>query len=193
MDTNDLKITNHAKERYAERIMGYTDRNEILRYAQTNEEKITTDLKKMVEYGTCIYEGENFFEKNKNHCAVYVSHTWVVIVDTTNQNLITLFSVNLGFGKELNETYVQTALKDLEEKTNVYKAAVSNYENDVTNYNSMIEENKEKIQEYQQFIKNLTTQNDAYAEIRDTLYTSVKEAKMEMRNSIHKLVQKKPV
>ena len=49
-----IEITKHAEERYVERIMGYSERGDIISYIAENKDLIAERLNKMVEFGTEI-------------------------------------------------------------------------------------------------------------------------------------------
>lgn len=53
-----LHISNHAKERYAERNMHAT-KLEVPMFVDKYDTKIQDDISKMVEYGELIYTGNN--------------------------------------------------------------------------------------------------------------------------------------
>lgn len=61
-----IEVTQHAKERYAERIMEKDSALDIKRYVLQNEEKIKTDLAKMVFYGEIVYTGKQLAESPEN-------------------------------------------------------------------------------------------------------------------------------
>ena len=50
-------ISNHSKQRYAERIMGKED-IDVNRFITLNEDKIKTDINKLIQYGEMIYSGK---------------------------------------------------------------------------------------------------------------------------------------
>lgn len=55
-NTIKYTISKHCKERYAERIMGKED-VDLNRFITLNEEKIQTDINKLISYGELIYQG----------------------------------------------------------------------------------------------------------------------------------------
>lgn len=53
-----MDITNHAKERYVERIKGILGKNEIKQYIVQNEDKIEEHILKLYEYSEKIFTGQ---------------------------------------------------------------------------------------------------------------------------------------
>lgn len=56
-ETIEYKISDHAKKRYTERIIGKDDQIEVNRFITENKDKIKTDINKMIQYGNMIYAG----------------------------------------------------------------------------------------------------------------------------------------
>ena len=143
-----LQISQHAKERYAERIMNKTDKTEIAAYVNTHEEKIQTDISKMIEFGSKIYEGNTSNQTKTAYVVVYLNGTWVVLVDPKQNKVITLYTVDLMVGKEINDTYM-TLIKD----------KIESLKNDISSTVNKLEGNnkdlKESIDEEENEYKNL--------------------------------------
>lgn len=57
MENEKYQVSAHCKTRYAERIMGKEEKSDVVRFVSLNEDKINTDINKMIEYGNCIYSG----------------------------------------------------------------------------------------------------------------------------------------
>lgn len=53
-----MNITNHAKERYIERLKGINNRNEIKQYLAQNEEIIENHILKLYEYSEKVFTGQ---------------------------------------------------------------------------------------------------------------------------------------
>ena len=118
METNEsvikYTISNHCKQRYAERIMGKDDNIDINRFITLNEEKIQTDISKMINYGELIYTGRQTQKDGKGSILdVFLKDTWVILVDSRTKNVITLFKVDLYLGDEFNRIYVSKMMEKL--------------------------------------------------------------------------------
>lgn len=117
----DLQISQHAKERYAERIMDKNDKTEIALFINTHEDKILNDISKMIEFGTKIYEGPTSNQTKSAYVVVYLNGTWVVIVDPKPNKVITLYTVDLMVGKDFNDMYMGL----IKDKINNIKATIN--------------------------------------------------------------------
>ena len=98
-NTVEYNISTHAKQRYAERIMGKED-IDINRFVTLNEDKIKTDINKLISYGDLIYTGK---QNKGNVVDVYIKDCWVIIADNKAKNVITIFKIDLGLDDEFNK------------------------------------------------------------------------------------------
>ena len=100
---NTYKISTHAKNRYAERLLNKDDNNDIQRFIVENEEKIQTDINKMILYGERIYSGKQSQKDGKGKVLdVYVKDLWIVLVDAQSEVVVTLYKVDLGLDDDFN-------------------------------------------------------------------------------------------
>lgn len=51
MELTNYKVSNHAKQRYTERLLNKEDTNSVNKFIAENEEKIKTDLNHMITRG----------------------------------------------------------------------------------------------------------------------------------------------
>ena len=186
-------ISNHAKQRYAERIMGRDDTTEINRYVNLNEEKIKTDINKMITYGELIYTGIQ--HKNDKKLAapvdVYVKDCWVVIADNKIKNVITLYKIDLGVDDEFNKLYINKML----EKLNTAKKAADEIRHQIEEenlgYTEIIEESEISIKQYRSMINNLEKLIDGYNIVLSNNTARVAEADMATAEVLNTLIGKK--
>ena len=73
----EYKISRHAQERYAERIMGKENEVDINRFITLNEEKIKTDIHKLINFGMIIYTGKQSQKDKTNVIDVYLKDCWI--------------------------------------------------------------------------------------------------------------------
>ena len=186
------KISRHASERYAERIMGKDDTIEINRYVTLNEDKIKTDINKMIEYGDMIYRGKSAAKNGKNNMLdVYLKDCWVVLVDKSSETVVTLYKIDLELGDEFNRTYINKML----EKLNTYKAKLEEVKLQVLNetnmYSEMLHDAETQIKEYRGMIKNLEELSIGYKSIIDNNIVKETQANREVAEVVNSLIGKK--
>ena len=116
---NLYTISRHAMERYSERLMGKEENIDINRFITLNEEKIKTDINKMIQFGDLIYTGKQYKSKDgKNANAVvdvFLRDCWIVLADSKSKNVITLYKIDLGLDDEFNKIYISKMLERLSE------------------------------------------------------------------------------
>lgn len=186
------KISNHAKTRYAERILNKSDNNEIQRFIATNEEKIKTDVNKLIHYGEMIYTGMQSQKDGKgNVLNVYLKDCWVVLVDNKSEVVVTLYKVDLGCGDDFNNQYISKLLDKLNDSKE--KLAVTQLEVNIesSTYREMLSDAQAQINEYKYFIKNLEEMCSAYQTILDNNTVKISQANRVVADVINTIVGKK--
>ena len=193
MDTEENKfiLTKHVKKRYVQRIVGKEDQNEILRYLNLYDEKITTDILKMLQYAELIYSGKSFTEYNKTETDVYLNGTWIIIVGHNTQSIITLYKIDLGVGEDFNKEYVKKLREEYEEIKQIIDKDKEEIESTNEEMTKHIEENNRLIESYKSQIKTLEDQNESYKILLETSQDRMDIRENELRKVIGKMVGRK--
>lgn len=187
-DNGSLRITKHAKERYAQRIMSRDD-TDVAVYVAQNEEKIVADINKMVEFGTMLYSGLPS-RTGQNPTDVYLSGFWVVLVDSTQDCVITLYRIDLGLGDEFNGAFLCKSLEEIETAKDELVAREDEVLETVEMYVEMIEENISEIDRMKKSIKSLESLNESYQDIIDNINVMADKARSKLHNAINNLIKK---
>jgi hypothetical protein len=181
-----INISNHAAMRYAERIADRDSLVDINIYVQQNLEKIEEDINTMLKHSELIYRGKT--GKDKGITDVYLSGTWVILVDTAKNKVITLYKVDFGVGEDFNKQYIQRVLErmnkhkqELEDK----KEQIATQRND---YLTIIKENEIQIAEYRTAIKNLEKINIDYKEIVEDMDAECSHLEFAVRHDVEDLM-----
>lgn len=188
----EYKISNHAMQRYAERIVGKEDNLDINRYVTLNEQKIKSDINKMINYGDLIYAGKQSQKDGKGNVVdVYLRNCWIVLVDGREKNVITLYKIDLGLDDGFNQIYISKMM----EKLNANKETLANVQRQVqaesNTYRIMISEAETQIKEYRGMIKNLEELCAGYKTIIDNNCVKVTQANKDVVDVLNTLIGKR--
>lgn len=186
-----LKLSNHAKERFAERIMDKDNKADVLVFIQKNEQKIKEDIFKMITYGELLYSGKPTVDYNKQPVDIFLKDTWVIIVDIAKQNVVTLYSIDLGLGDEFNKEYINRLLEKLKQAKERHEEALIGINTQTETYNRIIKENIEQINNYRQIVKNLEKQNQGFMDVIESLRIENTAAERGVRDVIATMTGKK--
>lgn len=192
--TNELyAVSKHCKERYAERILNKSNNNEIQKFIIENENKIITDISKLIKYGKVIYSGKQTQKdiKNNNVIDVYLKDAWVVLVDSKFRNVITLYKIDLGCDEEFNLQYINKMVDKLNESKENLARVTEEVNNETATYRDLIKDSTTQISEYRTMIKNLEKLCEGYQTIIDNNDVKIAQANMEVVNIVNKLIGKK--
>ena len=191
----DLTISQHAKERYAERIKDINDRSTIAVYVVQNEEKITNDISKMIEYGELLYSGKNITNQSNNKLetfiSVYLNGLWIIIVDKNKNQVITLYPIDLGIDDELNHIFVDKLKDKIKKATEYYEETKNTVTTQIQDLRAQIVENEATILNYRKIIKGLEDYNETSKELISKMNIQVDVAENGIRELIAKLIGKK--
>ena len=183
-----LTITQHCKERYAERIMNREGRGDIAVFVAQNQEKIETDINKLYEYGQIIYTGQL---KDKNYVNVFLNGTWVLLTDRDMQKAITMYKIDFGLGEEFNKEFVRKMLEKIAKRREEYCNALNEKEKQRSEYEKFVNDFTQKANEYRQMANNLDKQVIAYKELISSASGEVFEKEASFRQAVMELVCKK--
>ena len=187
-------ISRHAMERYAERIMGKEGTLDANYFITTHEDKIKTDINKLIEFGTLIYSGKQNKKDAKNPNAiinVYLKDCWVVLVNSNTKNVITLYKIDLGLDEEFNKSYIGRMLEKLREQQDIFNAVQAETEEESITYRDLIEDAETQIKYYRSMIKNLENLCVGYKTIIDNNRVKVDQASKGVVDVLNTLIGKR--
>lgn len=188
----EYKISNHCEMRYAERIMDKDNKNDINRFIVENKEKIKTDINKMINYGECIYIGQQSQKDGKGKVLnVYLNGFWIILVDIKSEIVVTLYKIDLGLDDEFNKMYISKMM----DKLNESKAALENVQLKVQSesnmYRELINDAEAQIHEYKSMIKNLEGLCEGYRSIIDNNTIKVSQANRNVADVVNQMIGKR--
>lgn len=186
-----IKISNHARERYASRIMNKDEKSDIAVFIANHEQKIKEDIYKMIEYGTLLFSGKSPHEFNKQPVDIFLNGTWIIIVDIAKCNVVTLYSIDLGLGSEFNQEYIDKLVQKLDAAKREYDIVSAGIITQTNEYGAIIKQNLEQIDEYKHIINTLQKQNQAYTDVIESLEADKIIAEKEVRDIIATMIGKK--
>lgn len=178
----------HAAERYAERNWDCPTQADKIKIANLRSEDIRKALNKLCTYGECVYEGPI---RQYKTTMVYKKDNWVVLVDPTNNKIITCYPVQLGLDEDFDKEYVNK----MSEKLQNAKDERDKIESEVTetkkNFKARIDDNKNKINELKSIIKKYEKENEGLQEVIDSCDGDLRKAQIEVEEIIDSLTRKK--
>lgn len=194
MDTTNTEnitysISKHARERYVSRLLNKEDNNEIQRFILENEDKIVTDINKMIVYGDLIYTGKTAHKDGKgNVVSVFLKDCWIVLADLKSHNVITLYKIDLGCGDDFNLQYISRMMEQLKENQDKLLSAQLEVEEESKVFKEMIDGMEAQINEYKANIKNLENICADYKDIIDNNKVKISQANRDVADVINKLI-----
>lgn len=180
----DYTLTNHARERYVERIMDKENKMDVQAFINQHEDKIYEDIEQMIEYGEVIYEGQQVRSKDTRPCKYYLRNDWIVVVNPQDKKVVTLFKIDLGAGEEMNKLYISTMLGKLSDAKAKVAENLEILNTLKDSYETAIQENNELIIDYKRKIKSLEDQNNSLSSLLQEEKVNISIAQEKMREII---------
>lgn len=182
----DYTISAHCEQRYAERIMGKSDKNEINTFIANNKNKIHDDIMKMLEYGEVIYDNLPGSKAN-SILSVYIMGTWILLVNERNNVAVTIYRADLGLGEDFNKEYVDRYVEKIATMKSELKLAEDKCNADTKMYTDLLTDTEEQIKEYKTMVKNLEDLADGYRVLLKNNNVVVKKKRNEITNLVKRL------
>ena len=185
-------VSQHAKERYSERIMEKDTRISVVQFMTDHDDKIVEDINKMIIYGQLLYSGKSLLDpKSPITIDIYNNGLWVVIVDKNKNHIITLYKIDLGAGDDLNKEFYNILMKQLNNTKEEYENKSIQHLEEIDNIKDEIEQNNLTIADYKRRIKLLEEINESKKAQTVVLNHQIELAENNIRDVIAKMIGKK--
>ena len=192
MENIKYKISKHAQERFAERVMDKDNLWDINYFISQNEEKIQNDIEKMITFGELIYKGKQKDSKGReNTIDVFRKDCWIILVDVCLKNVITLYKIDLGCGNDFNADYVSRMVEKIKAANEEVESVKEKITEEQAMYRDMIKDNTDQIMYYKSCIKNLENLNKAYQDVVDNDSVKITQANKNVAELVNTLIAKK--
>lgn len=185
-------VSQHAKERYSERIMEKDTRVSVVQFMTDHDDKIVEDINKMIIYGQLLYSGKSLLDpKSPTTIDIYNNGLWIVIVDKNKNHIITLYKIDLGAGDDLNKEFYNILMKQLNNTKEEYENKSIQHLEEIDNIKDEIEQNNLTIADYKRRIKLLEEINESKKAQTVVLNHQIELAENNIRDVIAKMIGKK--
>ena len=181
----DLKISNHARERYAERAKDRAGALSVNAYVASNAERIDREVNELASRADVVFKGAQ--PGRSGVVEIRMAGTWVVIIAPDERKVITLYPIDLGMGADLDKQYAGRAKALLAEEKEKLEAAEAELEARKKDYLAIIADNEAMCKEYRGIIRSLEEQNEGYRQAIDGMAAEKRAAEEGMRAIIRRL------
>ena len=174
--------------------MGRDGTWDVNKFILANQEKIDTDINKLIQYGELVFSGRQNKKDAKNSNAivdVYIKDCWVVIANAQTKNVITLYKIDLGLDEDFNKAYVRKMVEKISERKASLDEISQEVEEETNMYRDLIEDAEAQIKNYKVMIKNLEELCIAYKGIIDNNGVKIAQASKNVTDVLNTLIGKK--
>ena len=184
-----MRVSNHAIERYSQRILGRP--NSTIRTLSTDEvEKIKHQIEDCISDENMLYEQLPYRNENGDFSRsdIYLYKNIVPIYDRDTNCVITIYNVDLGFDDAVNKKYVTVLKNKIKEiKTNKQKD-INDLTTKIRKCNSLIGDHQDEIRRLEEEIEKYKSAIKSVSRVRKQYQDERKELEDEMDTEVKTLV-----
>lgn len=158
-----INIKRHFKMRYCQRILGMTDDKEIKQYMAMHDDQLTEWALKLWENARFIWKGQ--LGDNITRHFYLTGDNIILVVDTDNTCLWTLYRIDFGFPEATNRKVIKDLVAAIE-------GVRTQLETLQTRVEKLQEKNQVKIEKLDAQIRAIDTQIAALQAKRDNILAS---------------------
>lgn len=186
LETLNLQISNHAMDRYKERVRN----NQTNILDEETKNKYTVEIKKLYLSSELMYTG--VIGHSSGEVEVYINRNgWVLICGKNQKQVITLYKVDLNVGDdELNQVYITKSIEKILSCKETINTIADQVETNKINYMEELDTNNALLKEYKKQIEALTLRNDALNNLIKTEDAKIYQAKIKLRNALEDFMVK---
>jgi hypothetical protein len=144
-----MELTNHAYERYCERFLNISE-NDIKKYLEENKEDVRNSFIELLNKSIFLFKGAYCENNIVNY---YVVDNFIIVVNESNEAIITLYKINFGLGEDINKIVTNELIKEInilkekeQEETKNKEKEISEIEMNINRIDSDIEKLTNEIE-----------------------------------------------
>lgn len=180
-------------ERYAERVRGHDDKASITEYIANNEDKIKSDIQKMVEYGEEVYFGPGReSDRAKRHkIRLIIKDAWFLLLNEDGA-VMTLYKKDFGIEDEdFNKQYAKKVIDEFARLKQEIEEAEIKAEDSLEQLNSKIDIEEDAIKSYRNAIKQREERLFGLKKERDAINIETTSTKDALRRFVNGILGKR--
>ena len=144
-----MNITNHAKERYVERIKDIKTKNEIKQYIAQNDDMINEHIMKLYEYSDNVFTGQIGGDKTTK--SFYLNGDTCLVVD--GDCIRTIYRINFAFPEKTRLMVIEGLKHEIIKLQEDMIDESKSVEVKRQEYNSKIEQSKREIEKLKEKVE----------------------------------------
>ena len=107
-----IEVTNHAYERYCERVLGMTQMEVRAFLTQPKKEELKLSIADMFDRSTWVYTGKYM---DNSSSGFYLFDDLLFVCNTSGNAIITLYYVEFGFSRNTNKKVIDDLMAEVQE------------------------------------------------------------------------------
>lgn len=155
-----MNITRHCKERYVQRLLNITDKQEISTYITKNDEQIIKDVTELFEKSSLVYTGKTGGDMLTDKCFYLADDVAFVVANDKSGNIITIYKLNFNLPSDVTQICIDSLLKHISDCEDEYAKTKNESESKILDLESSNEQINLEIKHMEECIKNLRNRQE---------------------------------
>ena len=147
-----MNITKHAKQRYVERVMGITGKQQIATAVTVSNDKINKEIENLFLESRLVFEGQVGGDKTTKEFYLHKDNELVLVLDGSFDNLVTIYRINFAFPKHVRDYVIEELIKTINEFNITIDNSREEVKSRLNEIDSEIQRENDIIKHYQSLI-----------------------------------------
>lgn len=171
-----MNVTKHAINRYCERFKGIS-KQDLPLITQSEKELYEQELNKIINNAHVVYTGT--FNENNQITNYWLVDNIILVTDTANTKIITLYRIEFGFDREIDITILTNLKEQLEKADTKYIEAMNEVQEKKDKLDNDAINIKEQIKSLEEQLKSMKSGLKGIEEYKKTITIEETKAKTE--------------
>ncbi|MBR6289398.1 MAG: hypothetical protein IKR19_08685 [Acholeplasmatales bacterium] len=185
-----IRVTNHAVERYSQRILGKPNVS-INSLSDQDISYIRDQIRNCISDKNILYEQLPYTTDNGDTIAsdIYLYKNIVPIYDRNTNTVITIYNIDLGFDPSINKKYIKVFKDKISDIKEDKEKDIKQQTKQIREYNRLIKNEQDRIKKLEDELEERKSRLKQLTKERSNLYTKRKEIENELTSDVESLVR----
>jgi hypothetical protein len=181
---SNINISNHAYERFAERIHGMIDPTERRRYINEHKERLAKEIQALWKYANYIWQGQLYNNISRKY---WLRDNIVVVTDVDATNIVTLYKINYGWGDETDRMLAEKVMSEVSRQRYELEGIELSVQADIEKIDHEAEWLERNVKAHEELAASFRAQLAAKQEERKVVRSKTDSIRKELELNMHRI------
>jgi hypothetical protein len=147
-----MNITKHAKQRYVERVMNISGKQQVATTMTVSSDKINKEIENLFIESRLVFDGQVGGDKANKQFYLHKDNELVFVLDSSFDNLVTIYRINFAFPKHVRDYVIEELIKTIDDFTLTIDNSREEIKTHLGEIDTEIQRENDLIKHYQSLI-----------------------------------------